>query len=78
MQDLQQLCEGHGLLAAVLLLRAEPLVWMGSFTQSDYSHLLLISQTQSLPILSPRLDAVQFSSQPVLVHSQLLSDGTLA
>lgn len=76
-QDLQELSERHGLLAAVLLLKTETLIWMGRFSQNDYAHLLLLSQTQSLPILATRLDAIQFSSQAVLVHSQLLSDQSL-
>ena len=77
-QDLQQLCGTHGLLAAILLRQPDPAAWLGGFSQADYAHLLLVSQTQSLPFLSPRLDVVQLSSQAVLVHSQLLSDGTLA
>lgn len=77
-QGLEQLCGTQGLLAAMLLRQPEPVVWLGGFNQSDYAHLLLISQNQSLPFLSPSLDAIQLSSQAVLVHSQLMSDGTLA
>ena len=76
-EDLRHLCVRHGLLAAILLLQPDPSVWLGNFNQIDYAHLLLVSQTQTLPFLSPRLDAVQLSSQPVLVHSRLISDGTL-
>ena len=77
-EDLQDLCAKHGLLAAILLLQPDPSVWIGNFKQSDYAHLLLVSQTQTLPFSSPRLDAVQLSGQAVLVHSRLINDGTLA
>jgi hypothetical protein len=77
-QELRQLCKTQGLLAAVLLLQPEPRVWLGGLNQSDYAQLLLLSQTQSLPILFPRVDAVQLSSQAVLVHSQVLSNKSLA
>ena len=77
-EDLRELCVRHGLLAAILLLHPDPSVWLGNFNQIDYAHLLLVSQTQTLPFFPPRLDAVQLSGQPVLVHSRLISDGTLA
>jgi hypothetical protein len=77
-EDLQDLCAKHGLLAAILLLQPDPSVWIGNFKQSDYAHLLLVSQTQTLPFSSPRLDAVQLSGQAVLVHSRLINDGTFA
>lgn len=66
------------MLAAILLLQPDPSVWLGNFNQIDYAHLLLVSQTQTLPFLSPRLDAVQLSDQSVLVHSRLIRDGTFA
>jgi len=77
-EDLRHLCVRHGLLAAILLLQPDPSVWLGNFNQIDYAHLLLVSQTQTLPFLSPRLDAVQLSDQSVLVHSRLIRDGTFA
>lgn len=77
-QDLQQLCRTHGLFAAVVLLQPEAMVWLGSLNQSDYAHLLLLSQTQTLPFLFPRVDAVQLTNQAVLVQTQMLSNQSLA
>lgn len=77
-KHLQELCARHGLLAAILLQQTDAVIWPGSLSQTDYAHLLFIAQTQTLPVSAARLDAVQLSNQPVLVHSQLLEDGSLA
>lgn len=75
---LRDLCARHGLLAAILLVQPDPAVWLGSLPQADYAHLLLLTQTQTSPLIAARLDAVQLKNQPVLVHSQKLGDGNLA
>jgi hypothetical protein len=77
-EDLRDLCTWHGLLAAILLLQPDPVLWLGSLIQADYVHLLLLTQTQTMPLTIARLDAVQLTNQPVLVHSQLLANETLA
>ncbi len=76
-EALQALCARHGLLAAVLLSQPEPAVWLGSLNQSDYAHLILLTQTQTFTQTTSRLDAVQLSNQAALVHSQALNDGSL-
>ena len=77
-QELRQLCKTQGLLAAVLLLQPEPRVWLGGLNQSDYAQLLLLSQTQSLPILLPGGCGSTVFKQAVLVHSQVLRNKSLA
>lgn len=77
-KKLQSLCVKHGLLAAILFQQAEITSWLGNLSQTDYAHLLWLGQIQTLPLGASRVDAVQLSTQAVLLHSQLLDDGNLA
>ena len=77
-ENLQDLCARHDLLAAVLIQQPNPAVWLGSLNQSDYAHLILLTQTQTLTKSGANLDTVQLSNQAALVHSQTLHDGSLA